>query len=225
LVPRKSTTRERLITAAAELFRRQGYAQTGVNQIIQEANATSGSFYHFFSAKEDLLLAVVDHIGEVFEAEVFRPAADRALHPIDEIFAVLDLYRRQIVDGGLAFVSPMAGLSTEVSENHPQVRARLAELFASWTDHFSDLLRRAGGRLGGSANPRDLSQLIVSAMEGAVVSTRVSQSLAPFDATVSELRAYVRLLEDRSEMPAAVAAARPRTATAQQPQPADWRSW
>ena len=62
--PRKTTTRERLITTAAELFRRQGYAQTGVNQIIQEANATSGSFYHFFPAKEDLLMAVVDHIAE-----------------------------------------------------------------------------------------------------------------------------------------------------------------
>ncbi|MCG6950498.1 MAG: TetR/AcrR family transcriptional regulator, partial [Acidobacteria bacterium] len=46
MAPRKTTTRERLISAAAELFRRQGYAQTGVNQIIQGANATSGSFYH-----------------------------------------------------------------------------------------------------------------------------------------------------------------------------------
>ncbi len=224
MVPRKTTTRERLITTAAELFRRQGYAQTGVNQIIQEANATSGSFYHFFSAKEDLLLAVVDHIGEVFEAEVFQPAADRALHPIDEIFAVLDLYREKIVDGGFALVSPLAGLSTEVSENHPQVRARLAELFASWTDHFANLLLRAGDRLGGSAHPNDLAQLIVSAMEGAVVGTRVSQSLAPFDATVSELRAYVRLLEDRTAIPAAVAA-QPRATTARPPQPADWRSW
>ena len=224
MVPRKTTTRERLITTAAGLFRRQGYAQTGVNQIIQEANATSGSFYHFFSAKEDLLLAVVDHIGEVFEAEVFQPAAQRSLQPIDQIFAALDLYRQQIVDGGFAFVSPMAGLSTEVSENHPQVRARLAELFSSWTDHFSGLLLRAGDRLGGSANPIDLAQLIVSAMEGAVVGTRVSQSLAPFDATVSELRAYVRLLENQTGLSAAVTA-RPRTATAQQPQPADWRSW
>ena len=68
--PRKTTTRERLITTAAELFWRQGYSQTGVNEIIKQAGATSGSFYHFFPTKEDLLLAVVDHVAEIGRAHV-----------------------------------------------------------------------------------------------------------------------------------------------------------
>ena len=93
MVPRKTTTRARLIATAAELFRRQGYAQTGVNQIIQEASATSGSFYHFFPAKEDLLLAVVDHLAEVFTVEIFDSAAMNSDDPILEIFSVLGLYR------------------------------------------------------------------------------------------------------------------------------------
>lgn len=224
MVARKTTTRERLITAAAELFRRQGYAQTGVNQIIQEAKATSGSFYHFFSAKEDLLLAVVEHIAQVFEAEVFNPAAERSLDPIDEIFAVLDLYRQQIVDGGFALVSPMAGLSTEVSENHPQVRARLAELFDSWTARFETLLRRAADRFSGAVNPANLAHLIVGAMEGAVLGTRLSQSLVPFDASVSELKTYLALLEVRAGVPAAMAGPS-RASIRPQPQTADWRSW
>jgi TetR/AcrR family transcriptional repressor of lmrAB and yxaGH operons len=224
LVPRKTTTRKRLITTAAELFRRQGYAQTGVNQIIQEAKATSGSFYHFFSAKEDLLLAVVEHIAEVFEADVFNPAAERSLDPVDEIFAVLDLYRQQIVDGGFAVVSPMAGLSTEVSENHPQVRARLAELFDSWTTRFETLLQRAADRFSDTADPANLAHLIVGAMEGAVLGTRLSQSLVPFDAAVSELKTYLALLEVRAGVPAAMTGPS-RASTRPQPQAADWRSW
>ena len=59
-MPRKTTTRERLIGTAAELFWKQGYAQTGVNEIIQQAQATSGSFYHFFPTKEDLWVAAVE---------------------------------------------------------------------------------------------------------------------------------------------------------------------
>src|ERR1700704_2934259 len=43
-----STTRDRIVDASAELFRRQGYAATGVKQIVTEAQAPFGSLYHFF---------------------------------------------------------------------------------------------------------------------------------------------------------------------------------
>lgn len=223
MVPRKTTTRERLITTAAELFRRQGYAQTGVNQIIQEANATSGSFYHFFPAKEDLLLAVVDHIAEIFEIGIFSPAADRSHDPIEEIFTILDLYRQQLNDGGFTFGSPMASLSTEVSENHPQVRVRLAEIFADWSGRIEELLRRAGDRLPPSLDHTALAQFVVCTIEGAGLGTRLNQSLAPFDAAIAQLRSYFDLLGDRLGGTTAVATAgRPASVTSQV---SDWRSW
>jgi len=222
--PRKTTTRERLITTAAELFRRQGYAQTGVNQIIQEANATSGSFYHFFPAKEDLLMAVVDHIAEVFEAEIFTPAADRADEPVEQLFAILDLYRQQLDDGGFTFASPMAGLSAEVSENHPEVRARLAEIFAAWTGRIEKLLRDAGDRLPPTVDRRAIAELVVCAVEGAVLGARLNRSLGPFNAVVAQLRSYFGLLEPQT---AAVAAGQvTRHAVRATPrQSTDWRSW
>ena len=223
-MPRKTDTRERLISTAAELFRRQGYAQTGVNQIIQEANATSGSFYHFFPAKEDLLLAVVDHIAEVFESEIFGPAADRSNDPIEEIFVILDLYRQQLNDGGFTFGSPMASLSAEVSENHPPVRDRLAEIFASWSGRIEELLGSAGNRLPPSLDRTALAQFVVCTMEGAVLGTRLNRNLAAFDAAIGQLRIYLDHLESRSELSAAVPASRT-AASVSQPQSADWRSW
>jgi len=222
--PRKTTTRERLITTAAELFRRQGYAQTGVNQIIQEANATSGSFYHFFPAKEDLLMAVVDHIAEVFEVEIFASAAERSDEPIEELFAILDLYRQHLADGGFSFTSPMAGLSAEVSENHPQVRARMAEIFAAWTSRIERLLRDAGNRLAPTVDRAAVAALVVCSMEGAVLGVRLNRSLRPFDAVVDQLRNYVGFLESQT----AAVAAGPVTRRAVRPIPsqrADWRSW
>jgi AcrR family transcriptional regulator len=222
--PRKTTTRERLITTAAELFRRQGYAQTGVNQIIQEASATSGSFYHFFPAKEDLLLAVVDHLAEVFEIEIFDAAAKRSGDPIGEFFAIFDLYRLQLREGGFTFASPMAGFSAEVSESHPEVRARLAEIFAAWTTRIENLLREAGDRLPASLDRGAFARLVVCTMEGAVLGTRLNRDLAPFDDATAQLRSYVSLLEDYALPTVGVAAARTETST-RQPQSADWRSW
>lgn len=223
-MPRKTTTRERLVTTAAELFGRQGYAQTGVNQIIQEANATSGSFYHFFPAKEDLLLAVVEHLAEVFEGEIFDAAADKVDEPIEELFAILDLYRQQLGEGDFTFASPMAGLSAEVSENHPEVRARLAEIFAEWTGHIEDLLRQAGDRLPASLDRAALARLVVCAMEGAVLGTRLNRDLAPFDAAGAQLRSYIGLLEDHAPPTVSVHTARSEVSSPP-PQSSDWRSW
>src|SRR5205807_5695586 len=75
-----STTKERIIETSAELFRRQGYAGTGVKQIVTAAEAPFGSLYHFFpGGKEELGAAAVRTSGVLYEQlipAVFDPAHD-----------------------------------------------------------------------------------------------------------------------------------------------------
>ncbi|OCK53364.1 TetR family transcriptional regulator [Chryseobacterium sp. CBo1] len=49
-----STPKERIIATTFELFARQGYNSTGINQIVAEANVAKASFYQYFKSKEDL---------------------------------------------------------------------------------------------------------------------------------------------------------------------------
>ncbi|WP_027257967.1 TetR/AcrR family transcriptional regulator [Leisingera aquimarina] len=54
-------TRERLIRAAARLFRNKGYSGTGLAELLAEAGAPKGSLYHHFpNGKSDLALAAAD---------------------------------------------------------------------------------------------------------------------------------------------------------------------
>lgn len=57
-----NSTRNRIILTAFELFYAQGYAATGMADILKKARANSGSFYFFFESKEKLLDAVLDCI-------------------------------------------------------------------------------------------------------------------------------------------------------------------
>ena len=60
-MPRPDRSRAALIDTAATLFRRQGYAATGLNQILDEAGVKPGSLYHHFpQGKQQLAAAVVD---------------------------------------------------------------------------------------------------------------------------------------------------------------------
>src|ERR1700694_4549624 len=75
-----STTRERIVQSSAELFRTQGYAATGVKQIVSAAPPPVGSLTPFFpGAKEDLGARAVRVSGALYELlipAVFDPAPD-----------------------------------------------------------------------------------------------------------------------------------------------------
>ena len=66
----KQQTNQRILRAAGRLFRKQGYAATGVDAVMKSAHLTAGGFYSHFRSKEDLLAEAL--------AAVFRGAsADR----------------------------------------------------------------------------------------------------------------------------------------------------
>ncbi|MCB1390761.1 MAG: TetR family transcriptional regulator [Rhodobacteraceae bacterium] len=54
--------RDRLLAAAASLFRRQGYAATTVREIGAEVGLLSGSLFHHVRSKEDMLFAVMERV-------------------------------------------------------------------------------------------------------------------------------------------------------------------
>ena len=57
-------TRERLLTAAQRLFRKRGYHATGLNDILEAAQAPKGSLYHHFpGGKEAIGVSVVEKIS------------------------------------------------------------------------------------------------------------------------------------------------------------------
>ena len=53
-VMKNTATRDKLIDSGAELIAQQGYNATGINAVLKTCGVPKGSFYHYFSSKEDL---------------------------------------------------------------------------------------------------------------------------------------------------------------------------
>lgn len=73
-VPRDETkqrTREALVRAALELFAEQGLDAPSLDAICERAGFTRGAFYVHFRDREELLVAVMDHVGAAFLSSVF----------------------------------------------------------------------------------------------------------------------------------------------------------
>lgn len=69
-------TRDRILDAALKLFSENGYEGTSVKMILTEAGAVTGSFYHFFSSKEELFEAAVGKLLDGYTQSVSSLMSD-----------------------------------------------------------------------------------------------------------------------------------------------------
>jgi AcrR family transcriptional regulator len=66
-------TRRRLVEAARERFWKKGFHACSGAEILESAGAKSGSLYHFFPTKQDLLIAVLEWYFGILALEFKEP--------------------------------------------------------------------------------------------------------------------------------------------------------
>src|SRR5690242_10008962 len=91
-------TRTRIVRAAMDLFWLKGFNSTSVADILSRSQVNSGSLYHFFPGKQDVLVAVLEAYRDGIYEMLIDPAWAGVDDPIDRIFALLASYRRAIVE-------------------------------------------------------------------------------------------------------------------------------
>jgi len=187
-------TRDRLVFAALQLFATKGYASTSVADVRQAAAAHSGSLYHFFPGKQDLLLAVLQAYRDGIGPMLLAPAWAGVDDPIEKIFALLARYRMALTQTECQYGCPIGSLALELHEPDPPVRESLARNFDAWIDAVQECLDAARERLPGSLDRRELAEFILTTMEGGVMQARTYRDIRHFDSSVRQLRAYIDLL-------------------------------
>lgn len=72
-------SREALLTAAASLFAEKKIVDVGVREIAAKAGVTTGTFYHYFTGKDDIL----DKVYRNHDEDMGRALHERAQEPGD----------------------------------------------------------------------------------------------------------------------------------------------
>ncbi len=188
-------TRSRIVGVAMQLFWEKGYASTSIADILKAANANSGSLYHFFPGKQDLLIAVLDMYYGGIDEMLLRPLWENVSDPIERVFALLNGYRQHLIATDCHYGCPIGYLALEIHEPDPPVRERIAANFTQWVDRVETCLTDAGDRLPSNLDRRALAHFVLTTMEGAVMQARTYRTLETFDASIGQLRSYFDALE------------------------------
>jgi TetR/AcrR family transcriptional regulator, transcriptional repressor for nem operon len=188
-------TRDRIVLAGIRLFATKGYQSTSIVDLLQHADAHSGSFYHFFPTKQDLLLAVLKAYRDGIEPMLLAPAWNGIDDPIARVFALLAAYRRELAASSCTYGCPIGSLALELHEPDPPVRELLSINFSGWVSHIRACLNAARHRLPRAVDTEQLAVFVLTTMEGGVMQARTHRSLSAFDASVASLHDYFCRLE------------------------------
>jgi AcrR family transcriptional regulator len=193
--PAAADTRWRILEAAMHLFWEKGFGSTSIADILARAGVNSGSLYHFFPGKQDLLVAVLDtYIGGIRQM-LLEPAWRGTTDPIEKIWKLLDGYREALVQTECTYGCPIGSLALELHEPDPAVRERLAKNFSNWTAAIEECLDAAGDRVPAGVDKRSLAEFVLTTMEGGVMLARSYRDIGYFDRAVGELKScFNRLL-------------------------------
>jgi AcrR family transcriptional regulator len=172
-------TRDRIVYASAELFRRHGYAATGLKQIVAEADAPFGSIYHFFPGGKEELGAETIRVGGRFFLALATGYLEQFGDPAVAIAEFFDGAAENLVATDYADACPIATLALEVASTSEPLRVATAEAFQSWLEALADRFAAAGMA---EAPARELALAVLSALEGAFVLSRASRSTEPLAA-------------------------------------------
>ena len=184
-------TRERIVKIAAELFRKNGYHNTSLSQILEEAELTKGGFYFHFKSKEELGDAVIDYMRDFWVHNVLEKVAREggALRKIERMFEIMISTHENNIFHGVAL---LAVLTAEMMEVEERFSERLRGIFADWKASIVDILEQ-GKREGVFkewVDPDPLALLIIGSLQGITMMAH----LDPENVDLSWLFKNLRLL-------------------------------
>lgn len=176
-------TRAELIRVGSDIIAHRGFNSTGINVVLKEAGVPKGSFYYYFSSKEDFGLAVIDDFAAEYNDQLDRTLGNPAIPPLERIRQYLEMSIADMTTCDFCRGCLIGNLGQELAGQNESFRLRLDAIFTGWQDRFSQCLTEARerGDIPASADPGSLAQLLLMGWQGATLRAKVSKSVAPME--------------------------------------------
>lgn len=162
LSARGERTRSALVTAAREVFERDGFLDARITDVTAQAGVATGSFYTYFASKEEAFAAVMDEVEE----EMLHPRLVAPVSNRDDPSAVIEATNRAYL-AAYRRNAKLMGLMEQVAQVDPDFRRLRIRRTRAFAERNTQALRRLQER--GLADP-DLDPELAATALSAMVS-------------------------------------------------------
>ena len=188
---KRSHNKEEIVQAGLDIMLTGGFNGTGIEAILKQANVPKGSFYNFFSSKEEFGLAAIDFFLSEMGGLTQPVMKDVSLPPLIRIRKSLEALITRFEDNNCSKGCLIGNLSLEMADQSETLRRRLEDALQRWIGSLAEILEEAqkDGTVRIDVDPEVLAENIVASYEGALLRAKVKKSVEP-------LKNFIRLYFD-----------------------------
>ena len=184
--------RERIINTASDLFYKQGYRATGINEVIQTSAVAKATFYHHFPTKEELCLA---YLGEIKAREMafIDNAIGSAKGSVNRFLSVTESLKPWLTQTnfrGCGFLN----MASEIPEHTSPLRKPGIALYDHIRDRVAALsqeLIESNGKKFAHLDANELSNSYMVIFSGAILLAEIYHAIWPVDHALMSLRRLI----------------------------------
>jgi TetR/AcrR family transcriptional repressor of nem operon len=163
----KAESRERILGAAAELFRTKGFTATGIDELMSAADLTAGAFYAHFKSKKDLFDRTLEHILKTNSQRLTQGLDFKGGEKM--ILELLSRYVSEIHRDKPELGCAIPAIANEIARHSKKSKEAIGDYIERWTELFARNLSQ-----GTPAERRQLALQLISQAIGSVLLARIT---------------------------------------------------
>ncbi|MBW8871719.1 MAG: TetR/AcrR family transcriptional regulator [Leifsonia sp.] len=194
LTARGAKTRERIVTAAADLMYVRGVGATTLDDVLAASGVSKSQLYRHFANKDEIVRAVIELMGE---RVILRE--QNALGRVSTM-AGLRRWRDALVQNNAlrhgAYGCALGSFASEVADHDDVARRALLALFAEWKDLLAGAIRRLqeNGALPADAPVDELAVGLLAAVQGGYLLAQTARDVTPMATSIDMALTHIESL-------------------------------
>jgi len=173
--------KQEIINTAKQLFYKQGYNSTGINQIIAESGYAKNTFYYYFPSKEDLCVAYLQDMDNDWK-KLLKAKIDECKTPYDKVFAPLEFLKSWNSNNNY-LGCPFINISSEIQNSNSKIHKEVVFHKDAMRSIIRELLKdlKNSNKKYSSIDVTSLTGTYYLIAEGAIVASKNYQESWPYE--------------------------------------------
>ena len=190
----EQSTRERMISAAIDLFHQQGVNATSIDQILEKSGTGKSQFSHYFKNKEGLVHSCLVYLDEAIRKGLTPTGYDiRTWKDLDSWFQQYIDFQKTV---DFERSCPIGTIGNDISSDQDLPRQDI-KLFLEWSRgqlsrFFTE--KKALGEMSLVTRPEELADLCIAVMQGGMLLTKIKRNPDMFQNAATQTLQYIKSL-------------------------------
>ncbi|MFT6123222.1 MAG: TetR/AcrR family transcriptional repressor of nem operon [Oleiphilaceae bacterium] len=183
-------TRTAILDVAQDMVQRQSISGVSFQELANRVGIKKGSVYYHFESKDNLAVALLERATSVMKESFIR---GKTKSPVERLNYFLNIYRHHIIPAEK--LCPGGAFAGEWGKLSSPVKAQVNRLIDAQVKGVSEILTEGiqGGEFNDHAKTvEELAQWVIACIQGALVTSRITESRVMFETTLTIITEYLR---------------------------------